>query len=271
MLVLVCGVAASAHAEDLTPTDVARWEDFPGPNVAPPVREGEAFVTSPIQSGRWNTTTLSFTLAPIVAAKQDALVVQGPFHRFEVPGAFVAPALEPTALAKGRYVLFQEAPTLTRTVHVGRVKTVAKDGTVSIDVVYIDELETVSVPRGRVRPLDGTLSWGQPVSFTIDGQRALAWYVGPGRDASHVWALNTGRRYELEGVTPLAIKAFSRGAKVQAVFETTSVLKEGQSQPARQYLKPAVVLEARDRGLTYKVKSTSGEVADLPVDKVFAR
>lgn len=272
MLVLVLGLAASARAEDLKPTDVSRWDGFPGPTVQPTLREGEAFVTIPISSGPWKESgQLSFWLAPVVAAKPDSLVVQGRFHRFEVPGAFVAPAAKPAKIAKGSYVQFAVAATPTMAVNIGRVKKIAKDGTLSIDYLVVDDLHTVEVPPSRVRPLDGTLAWGQPISFPIDGQRALGWYIAPGRDDQHVWALNTGLAYELEGATPLAIKEFSRGAKVLAVVRTTSVFRDGKDQPPRQYLEPAVIVGVRDGGLTYKIKSAKGESMDRSVDLVFAR
>jgi hypothetical protein len=267
---LLAGLVGAAHADEPERklTDVLRWDAFPGPAVEPPVREGEAFVASPVQSSRWDQG-VSFVLAPVVRAEPTVLVVQGPFTQYAVPGAFVAPPQKPAKLAAGRYVLFQEQPTLTRTVHVGRVKSVSKTGTITIEYEFMDEVQTFELPVTRVRPLDATVSWGQPVSFLIDGERALGWYIAPGRDGQH-WVRSVSRPYELESPKPLQIKAFKKGAKVLAMTGTTSVMKGDKQQPARQYLQPGTVVAVKNRGLTYKVKFSDGEVSERAVDEVFA-
>jgi hypothetical protein len=270
LLVLLSSVASAETKK----TDVLRWDTFPGPEAVPSVTEGEAFVVSPIQSGKWDGG-VSFTLAPVVSAEPHALIVQGPFHRFAVPAAFVAPAVKAQKIGVGAYVLFQKDATLTRTVNVGRVRKVGKDS-FTIAYEFVD-VETEEVPASHVMLLDGKLAWGAPVSFELDdGKRVLGWYVGPGHEANRAWVVNVGKPLETDAakVKPLVIRAFKKGAKVVAVVGTTSVLtlKDGKQPPARQYLEPAVVVDVLAGGVQYKVKhGDDGEIDEVSADHVFAR
>jgi hypothetical protein len=236
------------------------------------VRDGEAFVVTPIQSGDWQHG-LTFALAPVVNTEPHSLVVQGPFTRFAVPAAFIAPPVNPKQkLGVGSYVLFQNNATLTLTVNLGRVKKVAKD-TLTIAYEFAGEINTDDVASNHVMVLDGKLAWGAPVSFVADdGKPVLGWYVTAGHDAGHAWVLSVGKPFEVENPKPLKIQAFKKGAKVSAVFGTTSVLtlKDGKQPPARQYLEPGTVVEVLNGGLTYKVKKADGgEVDSLDVGRMF--
>jgi hypothetical protein len=279
MKILTCLLAltavASADPAKPSKTDVLHWETFPGPAVAPAVTTGEAFVVSPIQSSTWKSG-LSFVLAPIVEAKPQALIVQGPFSRFEVPGVFVGPVLQPAKVARGAYVLFQENATMTLTLHVARVTAVGKDS-YTVAYEFGGSPDTADVAANHVLPLDGKAAFGQPVSFQIDGKAALAWYVAPGRETGTSWVLSVGHPFEETDPKPLKISAFKKGAKVLAVFGTTSVLKlvDGKQPPARQYLEKGTVVDVLSGGVTYKVRADEGddkgETHELAVDEVFAR
>jgi hypothetical protein len=274
-LLALTALASAEPKKELAKTDVARWEKFPGPQAAPAVTEKEAFVVSPIQSSTWDRLAVSFVLAPIVEAKPNALVVQGPFHRFEVPGAFVGPALVPAKVAVGAYVLFQQNPTMTMSLAVGRVTKAGKD---SYTIKYdwggnIDDAE--DVPATHVLPLDGKVHFGEPVSFELDGQRVLAWYIGPGHEEGASWVVSVGKLVEHRDLKPLTIAAFKKGAKVLAQVRTDSVLKAGVPQEPRQPLEKATVVDVRDGGLAYKIRidegDDKGEMHDASPDEVFAR
>lgn len=273
-LLLLATVATADDAKKPEPkkTDVLRWADFSGPELDTPAREGEAFVVTPLQSSDW-TRGLSFALAPVVSAEPHALIVQGPFTRFAVPAAFIAPPVNPKQkLRVGAYVLFQQNATLTLDVNIGRITKIGKD-TISIAYDWIDELNTDDVAPDHIMLLDGTIAWGAPVSFDLDGQRALGWYVAPGHDNKHAWVLSVGKPFEVETPKPLKIRTFKKGEKVLAQFSTTSVLtlKDGKQPPARQYLEPGTVVGIVNAGLTYKVKNAEGEVSTLSTDQVFVR
>ncbi|HLL21369.1 MAG TPA: hypothetical protein VK427_04515 [Kofleriaceae bacterium] len=267
-LLLLC----SAAAAEPTTSDVLRWDDFPGPASKPAVTEGEAFVVCPTQSGTWDGD-LSFALAPVVSAETDALIVQGPYHRFAVPGAFVVAPTAPPKLAVGSYVLFQTDPKLTMSVTVGRVKTVKKGG---YTIVYDWGGHTIvdDVPAPRVRRLGGKLAWGVPLSFKLDGKLVLGKYIAPGRDARRAWILSVGKPFEVEveGMKPLGIGAFKKGQKVQAVFGTTSIvpLDGGKQPPARQFLETGTIVDVLAGGTRYMVKNPDGEIKELSANQVFA-
>jgi hypothetical protein len=274
LLLLSAAAGADTTKPERKKTDVLRWDGFSGPELETPPRDAEAFVVTPIQSGDWQHG-LSFALAPVVSGEPHTLVVQGPFTRFAVPAAFVAPPVNPKQkLGVGSYVLFQQNATLTLTVNVGRVKKIAKDA-VTVAYEFAGEINKDDVAPNHVMVLDGKLAWGAPVSFIADdGKPVLGWYVTAGRDAEHAWVLSVGKPFEVEKPKPLEIQAFKKGAKVSAVFGTTSVLtlKDGKQPPARQYLEPGTVVEVLNGGLTYKVKKADGgEVSSLDADDVFAR
>lgn len=280
MKILTCLLAltavASADPEKPTPKDVLHWEAFPGPTVAPASVTGEALVASPIQSSTWKSS-LSFVLAPVVEGKPNAVIVQGPFSRFEVPGAFVGPALSPAKVARGAYVLFQQNATMTLTLHVGRITAVGKDS-YTIAYEFGGDIDTAEdVPANHVLPLDGKVTFAEPVSFEIDGKAALAWYVAPGRERGTSWVLSVGHPFEVPDVKPLKISAFKKGAKVIAAFGTTSVLKlvDGKQPPARQYLEKGTVIDVLHGGMTYKVRAdegdAKGEISERTADEVFVR
>jgi len=160
--------------------------------------------------------------------------------------------------------------------HVGRVTAVTKDGyTVSYE--FGGDPDTSDVAANHVLPLDGKAAFGQPVSFVIDGKPAVAWYVAPGRESGTSWVLSVGHPFEEPDVKPLKIAAFKKGAKVVAVFGTTSVLKlvDGKQPPARQYLDKGTIVDVLAGGVTYKVRAdegdSKGETHELSVDEVFAR
>jgi hypothetical protein len=271
-------LTALAHAEPekkLTETDVARWDAFPGPEAAPAVTAKEAFVVSPVQSSTWDRLAVSFVLAPIVEATPKALVVQGPFHRFEVPGAFVGPALVPPKIAVGAYVLFQQRATMTMSVAVGRVTKVGKDG-YTIKYSWGGSIgDAEDVPATHILTLDGKVRFGEPVSFELDGERVVAWYIGPGQEAGTSWVVSVGRLVEKRDLKPLTITAFKKGAKVLTQIRTISVMKGTKQQEPRDPLEKATVVEVRDGGLTYKVRidegEHKGEVSEASTDQVFAR
>jgi len=270
-------LSAIAGADTTKPepkkTDVLRWDRYSGPERETPARDGEAFVVTPVQSGDWQHG-LSFALAPVVSREPHALVVQGPFSRFAIPAAFIAPPVNPKQkVGVGSYVLFQNNATLTLTVNVGRIKKVAKD-TLTIAYEFAGEINEDDIAPNHVMVLDGKLAWGAPVSFVSDdGKPVLGWYVTAGHDAAHAWVLSVGKPFEVENPRPLKIQAFKKGAKVSAVFQTTSVLtlKDGKQPPARQYLEPGTIVEVLNGGLTYKVKNADGEVSTRDADEVFAR
>lgn len=279
-LVLLASVAGADDAKkpdakkpEPKKTDVVRWDDYAGPQVDTPSREGEAFVVTPLQASNW-TRGMNFALAPVVSAEPHALIVQGPFTRFAVPAAFIAPPVnEKQKIRVGSYVLFQKNATLTMDVGIGRVTKLTKD-TATLSYVFVDP-ETDDIPLDHVMLLDGKIGWGAPVSFVLDdGKPGLGWYVTQGHDAQHAWVLSVGKPFEVETPKPLKIQAFKKGDKVQAVFGTTSVLtlKDGKQPPARHYLEAGTIVSAENGGLTYKVKKTDGgEVSSLDVDAVFAR
>jgi hypothetical protein len=253
-------------------TDILRWDGFTGPELDTPARANEAFVVTPLQSGDWQHG-LSFALAPVVSAEPHSLIVQGPFTRFAVPAAFVAPPVDPKQKIRvGSYVLFQKSATLTFAVSVGRVTKLTKD-TATIAYVFVDP-ETDEVPLDHVMLLDGKIAWGAPVSFVLDdGKRGLGWYVAPGHDAQHAWVLSVDKPFEVESPKPLEIRTFKKGEKVLAQFSTTSVLtlKDGKQPPARQYLEPGTIVGVTSGGLEYKVKNAEGEISELGTEQVFAR
>lgn len=275
LLALTALASAEPAKKELAKTDVARWDAFPGPEAAPPATEKEAFVVSPTQSSTWDRLSVSFVLAPIVSATPKALIVQGPFHRFEVPGALVGPALVPAKVAVGSYVHFQQNATMTMSLAVGRVTKAGKD---SYTIKYdwggsIDDAE--DVPATHVLAIDGKLHFGAPVSFELDGQRVLAWYVGPAREPGTSWVVSVGHPVEKTGLVPLKIAAFKKGAKVLAQHATVSVMKGSEQKEPRQPLENATVIDVRDGGLTYKVRidegDDKGEMHEVSTDEVFAR
>jgi hypothetical protein len=188
----------------------------------------------------------------------------------------VGPPLAPAKVARGSYVLFQENATMTLTLHVARVTAVTKDG-YTVAYEFGGDPETSDVAANHVLPLDGKVAFGQPVSFVIDGKAALAWYVAPGREPGTSWVLSVGKPFEQSELKPLKIAAFKKGAKVVAVFGTTSVLKlvDGKQPPARQYLDKGTVVDVLNGGVSYKVRADEGddkgEIHELSADEVFAR
>lgn len=275
LLALTALASAEPVKKELAKTDVARWDAFPGPEAPPAVNAKEAFVVSPVQSSTWDHLMVSFVLAPVVSATPKALIVQGPFHRFEVPGALVGPALVPAKVKVGEYVRFQQNATMTMSLSVGRVTKAGKDGyTIAYDWGgSLDEAE--DVPATHVIAMDGKLHFGVPVSFELDGQHVLAWYVGPGHAAGASWVVSVGLPVEKTDLKPLTIAPFKKGAKVVAVFGTDSVMKAGVQQEPRQPLDKGTIVDVLGGGVDYKVRadegSAKGEVHDLTAEEVFAR
>lgn len=250
-----------------------RWRDFPGPNVPPPVETGVARVVAPIQGSDWHGQ-LAFYEAKVLRVEGNALAVEGVNREVFVPGAFVALPADGKSLKVGALVRFQERPGLYSSAGVGRIAKVAKtaDGIVyTIKARPIDEVETSEVPAANVRPIDGKLAMGQPVSFEIEGKPCLAMYVAPGRDAGSSWVLSVGHAVEKTNVKPLVVKPFAKGAKVRAMFGTTSQMKGNVQEEPRQYLEDGTVVEVLAGGLAYKVKDGSGEITERSIDEVFVR
>lgn len=250
-----------------------RWSGFPGPDVKPPVESGVAFVVAPMRSSTWGDQ-LAFFEANIVRMEGNHLVVEGLDEQLHVPGAFVAPPPPATALKVGAIVRFQTRPGQQSGSRVGRIAKVTKTpgGVVySIKNKFIDDVETYEVPAAHVRALDGTLGFGAFISFELDGQQCFAKYIAPGREAGSSWVLSVSRAREKTNVKPLVMKPFAKGAKVRAVFGTTSVMKGGVQQEPRQYLEDGTVVEVVDGGLAYKVKDPKGEITTRGLDEVFAR
>lgn len=256
-----------------------RWSDFPGPMVKPPVADGVALVVGPIQASDW-TRQLSIYYVKVRRADGDILVVEGIDNDVLVPGAFVAPPRAQPTLKVGTAVLFQRTPGMTLGTQVGRITKVGKtsDGIVyTVKNKFVDEVEETEVVAPRVWALDGTLVVGAPVSFEIDGKRCAGEYIGPGRDSGSSWVLSVSKPKEKTGVKPLVMRPFKKGAKVVAVFGTTSMLSESpnHSMEPRQYLENGTVVEVIAGGLEYKVRhddgSPTGEVSTLSLDDVFAR
>lgn len=272
-LALLASVALAAP-ETAAPL---KFTDFAGPTVKPPVETGIARIVAPIQGSDWHMF-LAFYDAKVLRADGNDLVVEGVKGEVFVPGAFVAPPADGKPLKVGALVRFQERPGLYSSAKLGRIAKVAKtaDGVVyTIKSRPFDEVETAEVPAASVRPVDGTLAMGAPVSFEIDGQTCFGEYIAPGRGPGSSWVLSVGHATEKANVKPLVIKPFAKGAKVRAHIGTTSVIKGGVQQEPRQYLENATVVAVIAGGLAYKVKrddgDQKGEVSTLDLDAVFAR
>ncbi len=253
-----------------------KFDDFAGPSVKPPVESGVARVVAPIQGSDWHGSLAIFE-ATVLRAEANALVVEGVNGEVVVPGAFVAPPNTSPVLKRGALVRYQERPGLFSSARLGRITKVAKTagGVVyTIKAFVIAEVDSYDVPAALVRPVDGTLSMGAPVSFRIDGFLCVGYYVGAGTEPASAWVLSVGHAKQKTDVKPLVIKRFKKGAKVRGVFATTSVARLGVEREPRQYLDAGTVVEVIAGGLAYKVRAdegdAKGEVRELELHEVFA-
>jgi len=272
LFVCLIVLTALAHGEPEKPvpgpakTDVVRWNAFPGPDTAPAVTTGEAFVAVPLSSGTWDASQVSFVVATIVEAKPHALIVDSASRRFEVPGAFVAPKLVPVKLGVGAYVLFPRDPTLA----VGRITKATKVG-YTIAYRAGDAVEHAEgVAASHVLPLDGTLHFGAPVSCGS----GLAWYVGPARpkpaaatllsdvlvggDDPEIWVLSDGALIRCRAVSPLRVAGFANGAHVLVRGRPYVTVGGGKSSGMVVPVERATVSSVGDEGLTYEVRVDEG-------------